>query len=123
MSKYIARLGIVDDIEVRRRTPITDPAAPQNAYGDDGLEYIDTTDSRRHWVKGWLHSTPAQVQEIDSGAIVTVNTYTLRVPVGTDIENGDEVILGGDTYVVSSTNKENTWTGRVIIDCNLRKRE
>lgn len=119
----MARLGIVDDIEVRRRTPITDPSSPQNAYGDDGLEYIDTVDSRRHWVKGWLHSTPAQVQEVDSGAVVTINTYTLRVPVGTDIENGDEVVLGGDTYVVSSTNKENTWTGQVIIDCNLRKRE
>jgi hypothetical protein len=121
IAKFVSRLGMIDDIEVRRRTPNVDPAAPANAYGDDSIDFVPTQDSRRHWVKGWVYSTPATVQEVDSGAIITVNTYVLRVPIGTDILAGDEVFLDPDTYTVSSINDENTW--KVLIDCNLRKRE
>ncbi len=121
IAKYVSRLGMVDDILVLRRTPNTDSGSAANAYGDDAIDYIETQDSHRQWVKGWLYSMPAQVQEIDSGAIITVNTYNLRVPVGTDILAGDEVVIGSDTYTVSSINEENTW--KVLIDCNLRKRE
>lgn len=121
ISEFVSRLGMVDDIEVLRRTPNLDPLAPANVYGDDSIDFIETHDSHRHWVKGWLFSMPAQVQEVDSGAIITVNTYVLRVPNGTDIMPGDEVIIGGEEYTVSSTNEENTW--QVLIDCNLRKRQ
>jgi len=119
IAKYVSRLGMIDDIMVARRTPAaSDPATD---YGDDLISFVETNDSRRHWVKGWLYSMPATVQEVDSGAIITVNTYVLRVPIGTDILAGDEVTVGADTYTVSSINEENTWT--VLIDCNLRKRE
>lgn len=120
VAKFVSRLGMVDDVEVFRRTPVTsnDPATD---YGDDTLAFVMTNDAKRHWVKGWLFSMPAQQQEVDSGAIVTVNTYALRVPVGTDIEPGDEVRINGETYTVSSTNAENTWLP--LVNCNLRKRE
>lgn len=121
IAQYVSRLGMIDDILVFRRTPNLDSTAPANAYGDDSIDFVETQDSRRHWVKGWIYSTPATVQEVDSGAIITVNTYVMRVPVGTDIDAGDEVFLDPDTYTVSSINEENTW--KVLIDCNLRKRE
>lgn len=120
IAKFVTRLGMVDDVEVLRRTDVA-ATDPSNDYGDDTLDYIATQDSRRHWVKGWVFSTPAQQQEVDSGAIITVNTYVLRVPVGTDIKVGDNVIVRGDQYTVASTNRENTWLP--MIDCNLRKRE
>jgi len=121
ISKYIARLGMIEDVSVLRRTPIESSSDPANAYGDDGLEYIATGDSRRHWVKGWFYSTPSQVQSADTGAIVTVNTYMFRCPVGTDILPGDELEFLGETYTVSDTTKENTW--KALINCNLRLRE
>jgi len=121
IAQYVSRLGMTEDIEVLRRTPNLDTAAPANAYGDDSLDFVATNDSRRNWVKGWIYSVPSQVQQVDTGAIVTVNTYLLRCPVGTDILPGDEVVINGEDYTVSDTTAENTW--KVLIDCNLRRRE
>ena len=57
-----------------------------------------------------------------AGALVTVNTYRLYLPVGTDIKVGDEVVVGGDdVYIVSDTTAESTWMA--VLECSLRKRD
>lgn len=121
IAQFVSRLGMIESVQVLRRTPNEDPQSPANAYGDDALDYIATNDSRRFWVKGWIFSTPTQVQSVDTGAIITVNTYVFRCPVGTDILPGDELEVNGNVYTVSDTTVENTW--KALIDCNLRLRE
>lgn len=121
IAQYVSRLGMIEDVEVLRRTPVESTSDPANVYGDDALTFVETGDSRKHWVKGWIYSTPTEVQSPDTGAIVTVNTYAFRCPVGTDILPGDEVVINGETFVVSDTTAENTW--KVLINCNLRHRE
>jgi hypothetical protein len=121
IAKYVARLGMIQDVEVLRRTPDENSSSPANAYGDDAIDYVATADSRRHWVKGWVYSTPSQVQTPDTGAIITINTYAFRCPVGTDILPGDEMTIDGEVYTVSDTTVQNTW--KALINCNLRLRE
>jgi hypothetical protein len=114
-----AELGMTTDVEIFRRVAAATPA-PSDDYGDN-VGYEETQMSRRGKVKGWLRATPATVQEVDQGAIVTVNTWALRVPLGTDILAGDEAEIDGDRYTVSSTDSDNTLLA--YISCNLRKRE
>jgi len=124
--REVALLAMTQNVTVYRRedAPATSPSAD---YGDDALVFTRTVETKRLLVKGWVSSTPTPVQEVDSGAIVTVNTYTLRVPVGTDILPGDHVVIGETTasrendFTVSDTTEENTWMP--MLACTLRHRE
>lgn len=105
---------------VIRRQIVTAGGSPSTDYGDDDVSYSASGVSSRN-VKGWFYSTPTQTQVIDTGAIVTVNTYRLWVPVGTDILPGDEVVVGEAVYIVSDTTEDRTWPA--LLACNLRRRE
>jgi hypothetical protein len=101
-------------------------------YGDDNVTYVQIG---RPWpasewssttVNGLLSQKLTPVQEADSGQIVTVNTYHLSVPLGTDIRTGDQVTSADETgaqtvFIVSDTNADMTLI--VWIDCSLRKLE
>lgn len=115
----VALLGMITPIIIERRAGDPSPAA--NAYGDDALIYTVTSETRRQAVKGWFFSTPTQVQSVDTGEIVTVNTYRLFVPVGTDVLVGDHVHVGTEDYTVSDTTAESSWLP--LLTCSLRKRE
>ena len=112
----IGFLGMTSSVSIFRRTTTTD------VYGDLAeVTFVETAASRRGTIKGWLFSSPTPVQEIDTGAIVTVNTYRLFLPVGTDIEPGDHVHVGADEYTVSDTTRETTWPA--LLAASLRRRE
>jgi hypothetical protein len=72
-------------------------------------------------VMGWLHSTPTPMASIDSGQLITINTYRLWVPVGTNIRPRDRVVIGSNTYVVSDTSADETWPA--LLACSLRLAE
>jgi hypothetical protein len=88
----------------------------QNTYGDDIVSYANGDT-----VKGWMFSTPTPMQEEDSGSLITANTYRLFVPVGTNIDPGDQVVIDTETFLVSDTTFESTWN--VMLRCSLRRRE
>jgi hypothetical protein len=121
--RKIAQRGLQTEITIERRSvTYSGVTVGDDDYGDDDLTFSETTESRRTGVKGWFHSTPTPMQTEESGALVTVNTYRLFVPVGTDINIGDWVYVGdSDAYVVSDTTAESTWTA--VITCSLRKRD
>ena len=119
----LALLGMVTPVTIERRSEGTIPAGGD--YGDDFLAYSTTGETRRQTVKGWFFSTPTPQQDVDTGMVVTVNTYRLYLPVGTDIKAGDHVHVGSadprDDYTVSDTTAESTWLP--LLTCSLRKRE
>lgn len=115
----VALLGMITPVTIERRAEGDIPAG--NDYGDDFITYTTTTATRRLEVRGWFYSMPTPVQEVDTGMIVTVNTYRLFLPVGTDILPGDHVHVGNDDYTVSDTTGEGTWLP--LLTCSLRKRE
>lgn len=117
--RLVAEQGMQTTITVRRRSVTV--ADSNNDYGDDDVVYTQTHETTYHTLKGWFYSEPTPVQVVDSGALVTVNTYRLFVPVGSDIVEGDEVVAGGQTYVVSDTTAESTWMA--LLRCSLRKRD
>lgn len=107
----VALLGMKTPITIQRKsTSDTD-------YGD--LEEVTYTTVSS--VKGWFYSTPTPTRDVDTGSVVTANTYRLFVPIGTDVRDGDQILVGSETYIVSDTTKESTWTA--LLTCSLRKRE
>ena len=117
--RKLAQLGMQTTVSIYSRSEGAVP--PGGDYGDDFLDYDLTDDSRRLRVKGWFYSKPAQVQDVDTGMVVTTTTYRLLLPVGTTIATGDRVTVGADEYTVSDTDAEGTWLP--MLTCNLRKRE
>lgn len=118
----VALLGMITPVIIERRADAPPPVGGD--YGDDYLSFTPTTESTRRTVKGWFYSTPTPIQDVDTGAIVTANTYRLFLPVGTDIKVGDHVHVGNDPtddYTVSDTTAEGTWLP--LLTCSLRKRE
>ena len=113
----VAILGMQTPIGIQRRSEAPPPAGGD--YGDDFLAFTDTGGWRT--VKGWFYSTPTPMQDADTGAIITANTYRLYLPVGTDILPGDRVTVGIDAYTVSDTTAEGTWLP--LLTCSLRKRD
>jgi hypothetical protein len=118
----MALLGMVTPVTIERRAE--GPIPTGGDYGDDFITYTMTSETRRQVVKGWFNSTPTPVQVVDTGQIVTVNTYRLYLPVGTDIKSGDHVHVATnpiDDYTVSDTTAEGTWLP--LLTCSLRKKE
>jgi hypothetical protein len=119
----VALLGMITPVTIERRSE-SDPPVDAD-YGDDYLAYATTSESRRTEVRGWFRSTPTPQQTVDNGQVVTVNTYRLLLPVGTDIKPGDHVHVGNadprDDYTVSDTTAEGSWLP--LLACSLRKRE
>jgi len=114
--------GFQTEITIEHRSvPRAGSTVTGDDYGDDSVVFTESTESRRTTVKGWFYSTPTPVQTEEAGAIVTVNTYRMFVPVGTDITDGDEVTVGGEVYSVSDTTVESTW--QAMLTCSLRKRD
>jgi hypothetical protein len=116
----IATLAMVEEVDIFRRSDAPAPS-PTSDYGDDALSFIETTETRRGHVKGWVTSTPTPTQVVDEGAVVTANTYILQVPVGTDILPGDRVLINSNDYTVTDTTQENTWVP--YLKCSMRRRE
>lgn len=117
----IPLLGMTTLVTIERRSDATPD--PDNDYGDDMLGYTTTNESRRMEVRGWFFSTPTPQLSVDTGQVVTANTYRLFLPVGTDILPGDHVHVGSapDDYTVSDTTAESTWLP--LLTCSLRRRE
>jgi hypothetical protein len=103
--------GMQTTVTIQRKT-LTD-----NDYGD--RETVTWTPVAT--IKAWFWSRPTPVQTEDVGAVITVNTYRLFVPVGTDIRVGDQIKMGVDLYIVSDTTTESTWKAMLV--CSLRRRE
>jgi len=108
--RQAAELGMVTPVVIRRRS------VAEGDYGDDEPTYTPVAS-----VKGWLYSRPTPIQEEAGGRLITANTYRLLLPVGTDILPGDEVTIGGETFVVSDTTAESTWNP--MLKASLRRAE
>lgn len=115
----VALLGMITPVTIERRAEAAPP--PGGDYGDDFISYTVTSETKRLAVKGWFFSTPTPVQDVDTGMVVTTNTYRLFLPVGTDIRVGDHVHVSDQDYTVSDTTAESTWLP--LLTCSLRKRE
>ena len=119
----LAERGMQTPITIKRRSVQTlGQTIVENDLGDDVITYTETkNDGLVRKAMGWFWSTPTVVQEEDAGSLVTVNTYRLYVPVGTDMLPGDHVTVGAEEYVVSDTTAESTW--KAVLRCSLRRRE
>jgi len=119
--RSLAEMGMQSDVTIKKRTPITSESAPENVYGDDGVTHVESAIYSEANVKGWLYSTPSPVITVVGGVMALVNTYRLFVPVGTNIESGDHVVIDGNEFIVSDTVAESTWLP--LLNVSLRRAE
>ena len=108
----IAEIGMTDTCTILTRS--NDLGGLE---GDTDYDYAASVT-----VKCWLWETLASERaEVVGGMEAVTTAYRLFLPVGTPIENGDRVVIGGETYTVLATNAENTY--RPVLRCSLRKAE
>jgi len=90
-----------------RKVGRTYSADSGNPFGDDDLtvapSYEDTV------TKAWIISVMGRSFDVDGGRSVAVHDLTMRVPIGTDIEHRDIVIIDGVEWVCTEANPEDTW--------------
>lgn len=110
--RSVIESGMVTDVTIYHRV------AADNVYGDDQTETWPGTGTT---VKGWLRTVPEGTIDVVSGVQADVSLYRLFLPVGTNVKNNDRVKIGGDSYVVTDTNKESTY--QVALKCSLRRAE
>lgn len=119
--RSLAEMGMQSDVIIKKRTPITSESDPANIYGDDGVTHVESNIYSEANVKGWLYSQPSPVITVVGGVMALVNTYRLFVPVGTNIESGDHVVIGSNEFIVSDTVAESTWLP--LLNVSLRRAE
>lgn len=108
--REVALSGMITPVIIKR---LSIGAGP---YGDDVTSFAPIAT-----VNGWLYSDPQAVITEVGGTQGLVNTYRLFLPVGTDILSGDQVVIGGNTFIVSDTNAESTYLP--LLRCTLRRLE
>ena len=119
--RSLAQIGMQSDVTIQKRTPITDESDPANIYGDDGVVHTTVVPTSGVSVKGWLYSQVSPVITVVGGKMALVNTYRLFLPVGTDIDSGDHVVIGNNEFIVSDTTAESTWLP--LLNVSLRRVE
>lgn len=92
-------------------------SASDSDYGDDELETFTFSAS----VPCWLRSMPEDSVNVSFGQAQVPATHRLFVPVGTDVQSYDRVIVGGSTFQVMDTSVESTH--KVLLRVSLRKSE
>jgi hypothetical protein len=104
--RTIQKLGeqfMLDDVEIHHKS--TQALDPSNPYGDDTVTYEQVTT-----VKGWLAiPNVGGAFGVLQAQPMAVGTFTLRVPVGTDIAPADDVYIKGERFLVVDTVVEATW--------------
>jgi hypothetical protein len=116
--RRVAEMAMTTPVSILRRGAETGLEDTDDPYGSS-LSFSDVTPHAG--CLGWLHSTPTPMQQLDSGMLVTFNTYRLFVPHDTDVRPGDRVEIGSNTYVVSDTTTDETWPA--LLACTLRLKE
>jgi len=114
-------LGMQTPVQILRGDPSTGLELTDDPYGSSPGTPEAVTPPMGVTVKGWLHSTPTPTQTVDHGREITINTYRLWVPVGTDILPRDRVVIGTQTYIVTDTTADSTWPA--VLNCSLRLAE
>jgi hypothetical protein len=116
--RRVAESAMTTPVTIMRRVGETGLEITDDPYGSS-VSFSNVTPAGG--CLGWLHSVPTPVATVESGAIVTVNTYRLFLPHDIDVRPGDHVTIASDTYVVSDTTANETWPA--LLQCSLRLRE
>jgi hypothetical protein len=54
-----------------------------------------------------------------SGAVGISQTFSIRVPIGSDVNSGDHLAVGGLIYNVEQTNDESTYPAWLVCGCRV----
>lgn len=104
--RYIQSLGekwMQTTVVIHHKQPAAQD--PSNPYGDGTVIHETTTTT----VKGWLVPFLGKSLDVQQAQVMSVGDFKLRVPVGTDVEPEDYVVIAGQRYTVIDSGIEQTW--------------
>jgi len=90
-------------IVIRHRKP--PDKDDENPFGDDTTEWETTTTS----TTGWYVSSLTKSFSDDGGMTAVTEQDLVRLPVGTDIKERDQVQIAGEWWVVTDASQDETW--------------
>jgi len=102
----LAELGMQTEVTILPQTATTGLEVTDDPYGSS-VSYASASTAKT--VMGMLHSVANNTLQIESGQLVAVHDHRLWVPVGTEVTNGDHVLIAGVEYVVNDVNNGETW--------------
>jgi len=91
------------EVEVQHKLPFEKDDS--NPMGDSVLTYKSVTTK----VKGWLVPDLDRALSVGVAQVISAGDFRLRLPVGTDVEPGDRVIVSGLSYAVTDSSTEQSW--------------
>ena len=97
--RQTAESGMVTTVVIKRRTLIENDYGSQESYATVAT------------VQGWmteLTPTGASIGEV-GGVQALAGVYRLFVPVGTDVQPEDQVLIGGLTFMVQHSDEGGTY--------------
>jgi len=109
--RRIAERSLTTDVYIHKRSTTS------SAYGDNDQEVFTFSEI----VQGWIRSVPDDQVEVRYGQESVPATHRLFVPVETDIESYDKVVIGGREFKVIDTSVESTY--KIFLRCMLRRSE
>jgi hypothetical protein len=112
LRKVVER-GLVTDVT------IINSVRADNPYSDE--EWGQEPEYDRQTVKGWLREVPAGTIDVVSGVMANTGMYRLFLPLGTNIENGDRVVINDEDFIVQDTNQDSTY--KVTLRVSLARAE
>lgn len=105
----IATSGMTSTCTIQRRTTV------QTANGQES-EWTTLSTGVSCWIKE-LTPISGTLGAI-AGAVGLSEQFSIRLPVGTDVLGGDQIVSGGKTYTVESTDADDSYP--VWVDCACR---
>lgn len=111
--RSVVELGMVTDVTIINVEQADSP------FSDD--EMVKEGEGGRQVVKGWLREVPAGTIDVVSGVMANTGIYRLFLPLGTQIENGDRVVVNDEEFIVQDTNQDSTY--KVTLRVSLARAE
>jgi hypothetical protein len=109
------RKSMTIDCDIYKRQPFS--FDDSNPFGDDTVTYADTAVT----VKGWLVPVDSVDFSTDIMQVISAGNFVLRVPVGTDVDPRDRLVIGGKTYYCSESAIEESWPEWITV--RLRRKQ
>lgn len=103
-AQSLAEQFMEDEVTIRHRLPSDEDA--DNPYGDDTIEFADSSTVT---TKGWMVSELTKSVDSVGGLDAVVERATIRLPVGTVVDSGDEITLRSRKWTVSDVSEDETW--------------
>lgn len=106
----LGQSGMISTAAVLKRATVVTDNGQESVWATSALDVAC-------WVVG-VTPNSATLGNV-AGAIDLIQTFVVRLPIGTDANSGDQLAIGGKIYVVEQTSNEDTFPNWLSCSCRV----